>query len=355
MRVTLSHVVIAVMALIIAVLTWTLVYFARDELRLDQDRYEDEIGIASTAGEVQGRPAVRVSGASQAASGISVQPLRSATSEDMLEAYGAVISIQPLLELRGRYLAAQGEVRARQAALRAAQSEYERMRLLYNDDRNVSEQALRAAESRFHAESAQLVSARANVDGLDAALRTSWGDAVAGWARNPDSTMLRSLLERRAHLVQISFPFDSPAASAARGPLAIAPITGRDKARPARYVSEAPQSEAVLPGQTYFYLADGGDLRAGTRVVAQVGLGGRQRGVLVPAAAVVWHAGKSWVYVKQEDELFARFPVGATRDLGNGWFQPDGDLKPGDEVVVNGAQLLLSEELKFQIRNENED
>ena len=28
---------------------------------------------------------------------------------------------------------------------------------------------------------------------------------------------------------------------------------------------------------------------------------------------------------------------------------------PGDEVVVSGAQLLLSEELKYQIRNENED
>ncbi len=35
---------------------------------------------------------------------------------------------------------------------------------------------------------------------------------------------------------------------------------------------------------------------------------------------------------------------------------PDSNrLNPGDEVVTSGAQLLLSEELKFQIRNENED
>ena len=30
-------------------------------------------------------------------------------------------------------------------------------------------------------------------------------------------------------------------------------------------------------------------------------------------------------------------------------------IKAGEAVVVRGAQLLLSEELKFQIRNENED
>ena len=37
-----------------------------------------------------------------------------------------------------------------------------------------------------------------------------------------------------------------------------------------------------------------------------------------------------------------------------GWFVPKG-LEAGQEVVVTGAQLLLSEELEFQIRNENED
>ena len=35
--------------------------------------------------------------------------------------------------------------------------------------------------------------------------------------------------------------------------------------------------------------------------------------------------------------------------------KPSRELQVGDEVVVSGAQLLLSEELKFQIRNENED
>lgn len=355
MRLAPLQIIVAVMALIIAALTWALVYYARDELQLDQDAYEEQIEIPSAAGQVEGRAVVRVSRASQEASGISVQPLKPASSEDVLEVYGAVLGIQPLLELRGRYLAALGEQRARQASMRAAQTEYERMKLLYQDDRNVSEQALRAAESRFQSESAQLASSQAAVEALNAELRSAWGDVIAGWMRASDSAVLKALLDRRSHLIQVSFPFEVPALSAVRGALSVAPITGRDKSRPARYVSDAPQSEAVLPGQTYFYLADGDDLRAGTRVVARVGLGGKESGVLVPSGAVVWHAGKAWIYVQQEDERFDRFPVSAVRDLGNGWFEPSGDLKPGDKVVVSGAQLLLSEELKFQIRNENED
>lgn len=355
MRLAPLQIIIAVMAIIIAALVWTLVYFARDELQLEQDAYEEQIEIPSAAGQVEGRPAVRVSRASQGASGIEVQPLKPASSEEELEVYGAVLGIQPLLELRGRYLAALGEMRARQASMRAAQTEHERMKLLYQDDRNVSEQALRAAESRFHSESAQLASAQAAVEALDAELRSAWGDVIAGWMRATDSGVLKTLLDRRSHLIQVSFPFDAPVSSALRGALSVAPLTGRDKSRPARYVSEAPRSEAVLPGQTYFYLVDGSDLRAGTRVVARVGLGGKESGVLVPSAAVVWHAGKAWVYVQHEDERFDRYPVSAMRDLGNGWFEPSGELKPGDKVVVSGAQLLLSEELKFQIRNENED
>jgi len=100
---------------------------------------------------------------------------------------------------------------------------------------------------------------------------------------------------------------------------------------------------------------DGGGLRAGMRVLARAGLGGAPvAGVIVPAQAVVWHAGKAWAYLKQDEQTFARHEVSAAEELDGGWFNAGG-FQPGDEVVVSGAQLLLSEELKYQIRNENED
>jgi hypothetical protein len=91
------------------------------------------------------------------------------------------------------------------------------------------------------------------------------------------------------------------------------------------------------------------------RVVARISMAGAPiGGVLVPSAAVVWHAGKAWAYVKNADDSFARFEVSTADELDGGWFNASG-FDAGDEVVVSGAQLLLSEELKYQIRNENED
>jgi hypothetical protein len=91
------------------------------------------------------------------------------------------------------------------------------------------------------------------------------------------------------------------------------------------------------------------------RVAGQLKLGAKAReGVIVPASAVVWHGGKAWAYVKEDADRFVRKPVSTSQEMGNGWFTAEG-LEADDKVVVSGAQLLLSEELKFQIRNENED
>jgi hypothetical protein len=49
-----------------------------------------------------------------------------------------------------------------------------------------------------------------------------------------------------------------------------------------------------------------------------------------------------------------RKEVATGNEVPGGWFNA-ANFEPGDEVVVSGAQLLLSEEQKFQIRNENED
>ncbi|HKX95813.1 MAG TPA: hypothetical protein VJM48_14000, partial [Methylibium sp.] len=111
----------------------------------------------------------------------------------------------------------------------------------------------------------------------------------------------------------------------------------------------------------------------------------KEVGVLVPPTAIVWHAGQAWVYVREsgrdEDDdddkpQPAAAPASATaanddddaapagdpferraapraRRVGERWFLPA--FFEDDPVVVQGAQVLLSEELKYQIRDENDD
>ena len=354
MRFTASHIIIALMALVIAVLSWTLIYVSRDELRLHDEEIEEEIEIESTAFVEAGRPIVRVDLQSQQASGIVTQPLRSAQYETSLYVYGSVVDIAPLIDLRGRYLAAIGERRALRATVSSAKLEYQRAKALYEDDRNISERALRDAESRFRISQARLTAAESAESVLRDSMLTDWGPEVREWAMQADSASLAPLLSRRAVLVQLVFPHQLPR-SAAVPTLMLTPVTARAEAVEGRFVSAAPRVSAALPGNTYFYFVDGADLRVGARVLARVSTDEASfDGVIVPNEAVVWHAGKSWVYVKRDAETFGRYQISTDNQLGEGWFQQT-SMQIGDEVVTSGAQLLLSEELKFQIRNENED
>jgi hypothetical protein len=354
MKLSGRDIVIALMAIVIAALSWALIYIEREELRIHGEEFGEEIEIDTSASVEDGRAVVRVSAESQAASGIRVAPIRAAQSETSVQVYGSVVDVNPLLDLRGQFLAAAGETRAMRASVEAARVEYQRAQTLYQDDRNISEQAMRSVESRYRVAQARLVSAEAAESVLGDSLRSLWGPVVGAWAMQSDSAALQTLLKRQSRLVRLVFPHELPRSSALPRIL-IAPVSISGQQVEARFISESDQGSMVLPGKTYFYIVDGSDLRVGTRVVATVTTGGEKRdGTIVPNEAVVWHAGKAWVYVMQDPETFARYEISIANELYDGWFQ-SGLLAAGDKVVVSGAQLLLSEELKFQIRNENED
>jgi len=355
MRSRLHTIIIASMAVIIAALAWALLYFARDELHLRAKAPEGEIPVQAALSQRRGSAAVRLAQDSQAASGIVVQPLRKVRSEATTEVYGVIVNVQPLIELRARYGANVSEARSLRAAASSSAADYERLKKLFEDDRNVSERAVQVAEAHWKADQARLAAADEAVAAARDSIRASWGEVLAGWATDARfSAAFQELAQQRDVLVQISFPYDVQA-QAGRVPMSLAPLSMQAAARSARFISAAPQTDATLSGVTYFYIVGARGLRVGMRVAGQLKLDDKVReGVLVPSSAVVWHGGKAWAYVKEEDELFVRREVSTVQELTNGWFDAS-RFTPGEQVVVNGAQLLLSEELKFQIRNENED
>jgi hypothetical protein len=354
MRARPQTVIIASMAIVIAALAWALVYFGRDEWRLTAKTPEDEIPVHSAVGNQGGSAAVRLPEQSQGASGIAVQTLEKARADAAAEVYGFIVNVQPLIDLRARYAASVSEARSLRAAASNSAADYRRFKKLFEDDRNVSERALLAAEAQWKADEARLAAAEQAVGTARDSIRSGWGETLAGWATNPESTAFQALAQQREVLAQITFPYDLHA-QAGKVAMSLAPVSAPGEARPARFISAAPQTDATLPGVTYFYVVGAEGLRVGMRIAGRLKLGGKTReGVVVPSAAVVWHGGKAWAYVKEKDDLFVRREVSTTQELANGWFDAS-HFEAGDEVVVSGAQLLLSEEQKFQIRNENED
>ncbi len=88
-----------------------------------------------------------------------------------------------------------------------------------------------------------------------------------------------------------------------------------------------------------------------TTALAPASVGGPvpSHAVMVPDSAVVWLGGRAWIYVEEKDtERFVRRPVSVDHRTREGFVTDQ--FAAGDRVVVQGAQLLLSEELKSQIQ-----
>ena len=162
------------------------------------------------------------------------------------------------------------------------------------------------------------------------------------------------MYKRQEVLIQITFPFDSPEPSQ-KSSISVAPSLAISNNVNAQYISRAQASSATIQGKTYFYHAKSPELRAGMQVkVLSTQNKASISGVIIPSTAVIWYGGKPWIYRKLGADLFSRILINTEVELENGWFYT-GKLSPNDAVVTGGAQLLLSEEFKSHITNENED
>jgi hypothetical protein len=350
-----AAVIIGLQTLIIVILFWVLVFFGRDEYEAATDKQDDNIASTSHVGTENGAATVTLSPQSQQQSGITTTMLTGASHRAAVSSFGTVMPIDSLVELRTRYLAARAEADIARAAIANSRQEYQRLAQLNRDNRNVSDRAVAAAEAAWRSDEARLKAADTAASSLRDSIRQQWGDTLTGWAtQTAAGESLQRLLLQHELLVQVALPFDA-AAPAADTPLLVAPIGAQGRTVAATFVSASPQTDATLQGKTYFYRAPVANLRAGMRVTAQLAAQGKSAtGVIVPQAAVVWYANSAWVYRKIAADKFVRQRISTDTEAGDGWFNSAG-VKAGDEVITSGAQLLLSEEFKYQIKNENDD
>jgi hypothetical protein len=339
------------LALIVA-LAWTAVYLGRDEIRGWFYETAEQAPPARPAADSDGGPDVQVSQAVQKASGLRAEPLAEHRLRPALPVQGVVADLRPLAQQVAQLRAAVAEEQAARALTARAIAEHRRVLALYEDDRNASERALHTAEAERRAAEARLAAAEAVAAAARETLRLEWGDSLARWAETgaPELSLLLGGSEALL-LVTLRLTDTAPQRMEA---LEFSPAGSNAKPRRAQPVSAATRADPGLPGVTWFYRAPAAGLRAGERITGRLPTGGQaEQGVLVPAAAVVWHAGKAWVYVQEAADRFERRAIEATTAVGADWFETG--LEAGDRVVVSGAQLLLSEEFRGQITNENED
>jgi hypothetical protein len=284
---------------------------------------------------------VTLSAASVNASGITTTVLQSTRQTRQAQAIASVLDPQPLLALAAQLQATHVNVAAATVAAHSASAEAQRTAALYHDGENASLQQVQATAALAAQAQAQQQIAQAQEVAARSSARAQWGPSLAAQAaRGPQA--LNAYADGRSALLTVVLPADLATPTPGDTIALSLPDGSR---RPAHLIGASPRADAVVQGATFFYRADGADLRTDQRLSASVPLGGAsQRGVTVPDAAVIWYAGQPWTYVETAAGHYQRRPLSVAVRNASGWFEAGG-FRAGERVVVRGGELLLSQEL----------
>ena len=319
----------------------------RDEF---QRAHEDDNKMAAAEHpNVQGN-AVIIDEQAQKQAGIAVEALTPASYAASQKWMGVVLDLRPLIEARQKFISLSAQLASAQAQVQQKRNELTRTQGLYDEGRNASKRELEAARAALASQEQAEIALQAELHAVVDGVRLQWGQALADKLADKDGLVSRAI-NRQLEVVQFAVPEGSVAKN--QQWRVDVSATGQSNGIAATLIGRASQSTPGMPGESWLLAMPPSGVASGSRVRVISPQGKPQKGVLVPTSAVIRFAGKSWVYVQTAEDRFERMPLPVDRAMGEGFFTDT--LERDASIVTSGAQLLLSEEFRFQIKNENKD
>jgi hypothetical protein len=288
----------------------------------------------------------------QLESGLKTEAVQLADAQNEFETTGKIITIEPLLALRERYLLAKAEHKAARARLNQAMQGLKRQEELFKNGIS-SKRSLQELEAQKLSESASVDAADVRLAAIASEIRLNWGHKLSEWALAEAANNLKPFLQGQDYLLLVAYP-------ANRNPpneLAIVQVSEsglRADARPATLIAKAQLADNSAQGESYFFRLRGEHYRTGMKLSVWTPVSAiANTGVIVPESALIWYMDQAYVFVKEGENKFVRRALSGFSAAPGGYFVREG-LKPGEELVTSGAQMLLSEELRQQIPDEDQ-
>ena len=263
--------------------------------------------------------------------GVATQPAKATEYSAEITGYGVIVPHDAIA-------AAVAELTTAQAAQEQSRAAAARAQRLAGTPGAMSADAVETAARQVATDSAALTLAERRLSTV-----------IGGGPLAASGAVLQDLACGKVNLLRASFPLGA-LQGAAPGSLRAAPLGATSPATPQvagwnlHPVWNAP-ADASLPGRSFFALLNGSDAGEGERVLVWApGSGPAQRGVLVPATALVISEGKYWCYVEQKAGVYLRREVATDRPVGDGYVVTQG-IAAGDKLVTAAAGLLLAREI----------
>lgn len=290
---------------------------------------------------VNGNTLIIVDQAALDASGITTKPALSMTYQPRTEALGSIENPQALADISRGYQSAQIDVERAKIASNMAQTEVNRLGPLHRDNSIISTKTLQSAQVAGATEQAGLKTALNKLQLQESAIRSQWGPVLATWLVS-GSPQLDRVLSGQSLLVQIALP----AGERVVAPKAVQLQASSGRLIEAPVISGVPQADPRFQGQGFFAIMPGDSaLLPGMTVPVSVPNGDAVQGVVMPVSTIVRWQGQPFVYLMPADGRFVRQAVTTDIMTPDGWLVRT-SMRAGTPVVVSGAELLLSEEMK---------
>lgn len=322
----------------------------------DKDDEENDNGIPSRNSTVElmsGKLVVHIPEAIQKQANLELTQLTETVHYNELHASARVVDIQPLLQLRSSYMEIQTKITTAEAALQVSTQEYDRLKLLRKEASNISERQLQQARLDWMSSQSQLQDARLKKDNIKSQILQSWGPVLSEHVLN-DSAIANDLFKRNSVLLLVTMEGDRQLPDNTET-IFVNAYNNRKEARIAHYLSPASFADPAVYGQSYFFYTEAFNLPTGINLDAWISdKKNENKGVMIPVDAVIWYVDKPWVYVRTGEEAFVRRQLNEYTVTRDGWFVQS-DFKPGEYLVLHGAQMLLSEEFRWSIPDEDDN
>lgn len=347
-----------VQVLLILMLLWLLIYFGRDEFNNSKDNNHTSSISQPILKSVNGVNFITLSAEIQSNSGIKTSPIQSSVYKKNLTNYATVLNIDFLIEQKNRFNEIKNQISLLTNELDRDKKNYERFKLLNDDNKNVSDKALQEVKVNYENTRIKLNATQELVSGIKQNIRAQWGETILSMIdQGLKKELFEFLLQGKARIVKVTLSENTDNEPPKNISLAL--IDNLSEKFLANYLAESPTLDKSLKGKTYFYIVYSNKLRIDSKVIAslvQENISSESEKYLaIPKEAVVWNAGQAWIYIKTGDNKFLRKVIQTDNESPNGWIIKEEHIKENDLIVINGAQLLLSEEFKYQIKNENDD
>jgi hypothetical protein len=302
---------------------------------------------------VTGQSVITLDPEIQKLSGIETITLKPVNYQTEFTANGGAINIRPLIALHHRYLVALTEYSSAAAKFKQAEQNLNRQQDLYRNGVS-SKRNLQEQQAQWQSCKAQVDATNFQGKAIIDEVLLNWGKELAEWALSSNSDKLNTFLSGRKTLLQITLPANKHLTDDIQT-IHIAASGNRSKAHKAELISAAVQTETVAQGESYYFQTSDKNIITGMNVTAWIPeQNANVTGVIIPKSALVWYMGQAFVYLKTAEETFIRRIIDRYSATSEGYFVP-GAIKPGEQIVTTGGQMLLSEELRGQIPGEGDD